>query len=153
MQAFHAHFLQKAFVFHVDEKIESSATRVVFNNSDDFMQGICLKMWLECQNELYNTGNLKRRTSFLLEGLRFNRRFSGNVCYGIVPILGGGSDEIECGPLIEKPSRGNLVLNRPYALVMKRLEEQWHLNQLIQSGKFGNIQSMKFLADKVAGMH
>src|SRR5712691_7411315 len=48
--------LQKEFTFQVDVNLTSSATRVMFNNSDQTRQQICLKMWLECRNDLYNTG-------------------------------------------------------------------------------------------------
>ena len=153
MQASHADFLQEAFIFRIENTVQSSATRVVFNDSHPDMQHICLKMWLECQNEIYNTGDLKQRALFLLEGLSFNRRFSGNVCYGIVPLLRDKPDELTCGPLIEKPTFENLLLNRPYALVMQRLKEKWRLDQQLESGKLGNVQGMEFLAQKIADMH
>lgn len=153
MQASHARFLHKAFVFHVDRTIKSSATRVVFNNSHLDMQGVCLKMWLACQNEIYNTGDLEQRAAFLVEGLEFNRQFSGNICYGIVPVLHDEPDELTCGPLIEEPVLEHLLLKRPYALVMKRLKDEWRLDKQLQSDKLGNLRGMEFLADQVATMH
>ena len=145
--------LQKEFAFQVDLNLTSSATRVMFNDSDQIRQQICLKMWLKCCNELYNTGDLTKRTNFLLEGLAFNRRFSGNVYYGIVPILSDKPDKIKCGSLIANPTFANLIPNRPYALVMKRLQEEWRLDQQLWMGKLGNIQGMTFLAHQVAAMH
>lgn len=149
----HANSLQDIFVFRVDKYLNSSATRVVFNDDDPIMQEICLKMWQKCRNDLFNTEDLVNQTRFLVRGLKFNRRFSGDVCYGIVPVLRDSSDEITCGPLIEKPVLKNLVLNKPYALVMKRLKEEWQLDLQLQSGKFGSKWDMEFLAHQVAQMH
>lgn len=153
MPAPHPNFLQNIFVFRVDKYLDSSATRVVFNDADPIMREICLKMWRKCHNDLYDTEDLVKQTKFLLEGLKFNRRFSGDICYGIVPVLLDRSGEITCGPLIEKPALKNLVLNRPYALVMKRLKEEWRLDQQLQSGKLGSKWGMEFLAHQVAEMH
>lgn len=153
MQPCHSSYLNKKFVFHVEKYLDSLATRVVFNYSHPVMQDICLKMWLECHNELYNTVALTKRTEFLLEGLTFNRQFSGDIYYGIVPVLFDRPDKLSCGPLIENPTLEKLAFDRPYALVMKRLDEQWRLDHQLQSGKLGNTWGMEFLAYQVAGMH
>ncbi len=153
MQVLYANYLQRDFVFHVDVTIKSSATRVVFNNSHRIMRNICLKTWLECHNELYNTSDLSKQTRFLLEGLAFNRQFSGDVYNGIVPVLLDRPDRIKCGPLITNPALASLAPNRPYALVMKRLDEEWRLDHQLQPGKLANVSGMEFLAHQVAGMH
>ncbi len=145
--------LHKEFAFQVDINLTSSATRVMFNNSDQTKQQICLKMWLECHNELYNTGDVSKQTKFLLEGLGFNRQFSGDIYYGIVPVLIDRPEKLKCGPLIANPTHENLAFNRPYALVMKRLDEEWRLDHQLQSGKLGNTSGMEFLAYQLAGMH
>ena len=146
--------LQKEFTFQVDENITSSATRVMFSNSDRIMNQICLKMWRECHNGVYDTGDLRKRTMFLLEGLAFNGRLSENIYYGIVPVLAIKPDRLECGPLIENPIFANLAPDRPYALVMKRLKEEWRLDQQLQPGKLDDIRGgMEFLAHQIAMMH
>src|SRR5579859_4692503 len=145
--------LQNGFIFQVDVNLASSATRVMFNDSDWTRKQICLKMWLKCHNDLYQTKDLTKQTTFLLEGLVFNRQFSENVYYGIVPILVDDPDRLECGPLIADPTFANLVPDKPYALVMKRLKEEWRLDQQLQPGKLGNTRGMEFLAHQVALMH
>jgi aminoglycoside phosphotransferase family enzyme len=146
-------FLQKKFTFQIDINLTSSATRVMFNNRDQIKHGICLKMWLKCHNELYNTGDLTKQTEFLLEGLAFNSQFSRDVYYGIVPVLFDRPDKIKCGPLIENPTLEKLAFNTPYALVMKRLDEAWRLDHQLQLGKLSDASGMEFLAYQVAEMH
>src|SRR6266849_3284394 len=102
----------KGFTFPIDKELISPATRVMLNNTNPLMQHICLKMWLECENGVYNTGDLVRRTKYLLEGLQFNRRFASDIYLGIVPIVidkEAKRNVIECGPLIREP--GNVTLD------------------------------------------
>jgi aminoglycoside phosphotransferase family enzyme len=153
MRASLASFLQRVFVFRIDEIIKSSASSVALNNHHPVMRDFCLKMWRECHNKLYNIGDLTQQTTFLLEGLTFNRRFSGDVCFGIVPVLLNRFHRMKCGPLNKNPVFENLVLSRPYALVMKRLKEEWRLDKQLQSEKLGSKPGMEFLAHQVASMH
>ncbi len=125
----------------------------MFNNSDQIKQQICLKMWLKCHNDLYKTEDLTKQTKFLLEGLAFNRRFSEDIYYGIVPVLLDKPEKIKCGPLIEYPALEKLAFDKPYALVMKRLNEKWRLDHQLLSERLGNISGMEFLAYQVAEMH
>src|SRR5260370_20281706 len=46
---------QNGFTFPIDKDLKSPATRVMFSNSNDVRQQICLKMWLECNNGVYDT--------------------------------------------------------------------------------------------------
>jgi aminoglycoside phosphotransferase family enzyme len=147
---------QNGFTFPIDKDLKSPATRVMFSNSNDIRQQICLKMWLECNNGVYDTGDLVRCTEYLLEGLKFNRRFASDICIGIVPIVSEYELEenvIQCGPLIRKPNGLKLDLNKPYALVMKRLDERWRLDHQLYTDGLGNEQGMKFLAREIACMH
>ena len=153
MQTHLVHLLQNNFDFDVDKCLESVASIVIFNHSHPVLRDICLKKWLCCHNDLYQTEHLTRQTEFLLEGLAFNRRFSGDVYYGIVPVLSDKPDKVTCGPLIANPTFANLALDRPHALVMRRLEEEWRLDQQLWSGQLGNIRGMEFLAYEVARMH
>src|SRR5713101_5738787 len=73
--------LSKGFVFPIDKDLRSPATRVMLNNSSRIRQHFCLKMWLECNNGVYNTGDLARRTKYLLEGLQFNRHFAPDIYF------------------------------------------------------------------------
>ena len=159
---FHQHFVKnskltglfrKGFTFPVEKYLESSATKVMFNNSDPVKRYICLKIWLYCHNDLYQTEDLRRQTEFLLEGLAFNRQYSGDIYYGIVPVLFDKPDKVKCGPLITNPTLENLAFDRPYALVMKRLNEKWRLDHQLQPEKLGNSSGMEFLAYQVAAMH
>lgn len=145
--------LKKDFAYSIETNLTSTATRVMFNNSDSTKQQICLKMWLKCFNELYNTSDLTRQTKFLLEGLAFNRQFSGDIYFGIVPVLIDRPDKLKCGPLIANPALEKLSFDKPYALVMKRLDQEWRLDHQIQSVNLGSASGMKFLAHQVAGMH
>ena len=116
-------------------------------------------MWLACNNGVYNTGGVhetKRRTQYLLEGLEFNRIFAPDIYFGIVPILSERKlkyDVIECGPLIRNPEITSLDCDRPYALVMKRLDEGWRLDPQLYSGLLGNKRGMEFIAQEIANMH
>jgi len=113
-------------------------------------------MWLECENGVYNTGDLVRRTKYLLEGLQFNRRFAPDIYLGIVPIVidkEAKRNVIECGPLIREPGNVTLDYDAPYALVMKRLDEQWRLDHQLFADGLGNEQGMRFLAHEIAHMH
>lgn len=145
--------LQKEFVFQIDNTLTSSATRVMFNESDQIKQQICLKMWLKCCNEVYDTNDLTKQATFLIEGLAFNRQFAENVYYGIVPILSDKPDRLKCGPLIAEPALTNLTISRPYALVMNRLKKEWRLDHQLQLEKTCYIRDMEFLADQIARMH
>lgn len=153
MQASPASFLQRAFVFRIDEIIKSSATSVVFNNYHPDMRYFCFKMWRECHNKLYDISDLTQQTSYLLEGLAFNRQFSGDVCLGIVPVLFNRFRRMKCDPLIEDPALESFELSRPYALVMKRLNVEWRLDKQLRFEKLGSKQGMEFLAHQVAAMH
>ena len=149
----------KGFVFSIERDLTSPATRVMFNHSSRTMQQICLKMWLACNNGVYNTGGVhetKRRTQFLLEGLEFNRIFAPDIYFGIVPILSERAlkyDVIECGPLIRNPEISSLDCDRPYALVMKRLDEGRRLDHQLDTRSLCNEQGMEFLALEIVAMH
>ena len=153
MRASLASFLQRAFVFRIDEAIRSSATSVILNDHHPIMRYFCLKIWRECHNKLYQIGDVTQQTTILLEGLVFNRQFSEDICLGIVPVLLNGFHRVKCGPLIENPTLTNLVLSRLYALVMKRLKEEWRLDKQLGSKKLGSKTGMEFLALQVADMH
>ena len=141
------------FSFHIDKHLTSSATKVMFNDSDNVKKQICLKMWLECNNGLYNTKDSATRTRYLLEGLQFNRRFAPDIYLGIVPTLSEPRDVIECGRLIKEPENTTLALDKPYALVMKRLNDGWRLDHQLYPDFLGNEQGMEFLAQAIAYMH
>jgi aminoglycoside phosphotransferase family enzyme len=148
--------LYRGFVFQVDSDLKSPATRVMFDNSNQLMEQICLKMWLECNNAVYQTEDPENRTKYLLEGLQFNRRFAPDVYPGIVPILTENAQSeymIKCGPLIRNPESQILDFSKPYALVMKRLKEEWRLDHQLLAERLGNEQGMEFLARELADMH
>jgi aminoglycoside phosphotransferase family enzyme len=153
MQTHLASFLNKEFVFHVDEYIDSSATRVVFNYSHPVMQDICLKKWVKCSNGVYETKDQAACTKYILEGFPFNKHFAPHIYLGIAPIIAESADILHCGPLIEQPDATNLNYDQPYALVMKRMEKGWRLDRKLSPDKLGNKPGMQFLAQYVASMH
>jgi hypothetical protein len=44
-----------------NDQILSPATRIIFGRIEDTNRQICLKMWLPCNNGLYDTENAARR--------------------------------------------------------------------------------------------
>ncbi len=150
----------EGFTFPIEKDLQSPATRVMFNNTNHSRRQICLKMWLECNNGVYTTGvyttgGLIRRTKYLLEGLEFNRHFASDVYLGIVPVIDDNREKkvIQCGPLIREPEHLRMDFNKTYALVMKRLDEDWRLDHQLYPDGLGNEQGMKFLAREIVRMH
>src|SRR5579872_5417911 len=45
----------EGFTFPIEKDLRSPATRVMLSNSNHSGKQICLKMWLECNNGVYNT--------------------------------------------------------------------------------------------------
>jgi aminoglycoside phosphotransferase family enzyme len=153
MQTHLARYLSKEFVFQVDEYIDSSATRVVFNYSHPVMQDICLKRWLKCSNGVYETKDQVNCTKYILEGFPFNKRFAQHIYLGIARIIAESTNVLHCGPLIEQPDAVNLNFDQPYAIVMKRMEKGWRLDHKLFPDKLGNKSGMDSLARYVASMH
>lgn len=148
-----AKLFYKDFVFHVEEYMESPATRVIFNNNHPALQNICLKKWLKCSNGVYETEEQVSCTKYILEGFPFNKRFASDVYLGIAPIIRESADTLHCGSIIKKPDAAKLIFNQPYAIVMKRLEQGWRLDHQLSPDKLGNERGMEFLAQYVASMH
>ena len=138
--------------YPVEEELVSPATRVVFTHSKRTRQPICLKVWLRCSNELYDTEDIARCTNYMIDGLKFNRKFAQNVYLGIAPVQ---LDEhtIRRGWLISEPEKCVLEPGVEYALVMRCLEKGWQLDQLLSEGKLATEAHMAFLAEEVARFH
>lgn len=142
--------IDQPFNFTIHKSLASSATLVMFNEKN--LKNICLKMWITCNNDLYQTEENDKRIKFLLRGLSFNRRFAQEVYLGIVPIQKKTKNVLICGPLIKKPKFENLNKTLEYALVMKRLDEQYRLDHLLYPLHYGNEEGMEFLAKSISRM-
>lgn len=145
-------FSPTRIVYSVEKKIESAATKVIFlRSTQNSKQQICIKLWRPCANGLYDTLDKQKRLDYLLEGLELNSRFAPGVCFGIVPVV-DGEHTIQLGKLIGKPDKVKLNPKNEYALVMKRLDESWRLDQQLKN-KFGRRNGIEFLAREIAAMH
>jgi aminoglycoside phosphotransferase family enzyme len=145
-------FSPTSIVYPVEKSIESAATKVIFLCSTrNSKQQICIKLWQPCANGLYDTLDRQKRLDYLLEGLELNSRFAPGVCYGVAPIV-DRKHTIQLGNLISKPDKVKLNPKNEYALVMKRLDESWRLDEQLKNG-FGRRSGIKFIAREVAAMH
>src|SRR5947209_15889333 len=139
--------------YRIEKEIVSPATNIIFAHEITTAQPVCLKMWLPCKNGVYDTSDENKCTDYLLEGLAFNQRFAPNVYLGIVLVIYKDEKEIRCGRLIKKPVNSRLKKGHKYALVMRRLDDSWRLDQQLFPDQLGNEQGMDFLAQKVADIH
>ncbi len=141
--------------YRIEKELISTATKVIFAYDSQTNQHVCLKMWLRCKNEVYNTLDLKKCTEFQLEGLAFNRQFAPDVYLGMVEIINTifGTKELLCGPLIEEPGRNIVKDNCEYAIVMKRLDEAKRLDHFLTSETLRKEQMAGFLAHTLAKIH
>jgi aminoglycoside phosphotransferase family enzyme len=145
-------FSPTPIVYPVEKNIESAATKVIFlRNTHNSGQQICIKLWRPCANGLYDTLDRKKRLDYLLEGLELNSRFAPGVCYGIAPVIDDGHT-IQLGNLIGKPDKVTLNPKNEYALVMKRLDESWRLDEQLKND-FGRRSGIEFIAGEIAAMH
>ncbi len=142
-------------IYRIKDEIISSATRIIFTHDPQTNQPLCLKMWLPCKNEVYNTLDVRKCTEYHLDGLRFNRRYAQNVYLGMAKILGENTKtkELFTGPLIEEPDSSIAIDNHQYVIVMKQLVEKWQLDRLLSSDMSGNERRVDFLAYTFAEMH
>jgi len=131
----------------------SPATKVIFIRTMFTGRQGCLKMWLPCNNGVYNTEDESTRWGYLLEGLEYNRRFARKVYLGIAAVEQVSKDTIRRGRLIRHPQKSELKPGVQYALVMRRLDESWRLDHLLFGGKLNTKPGIEFLAKEVANMH
>ena len=142
-------------IYRIEKELISTATKVIFAYDSQTSQHVCLKMWLRCKNEVYDTLDLKKCTEFQLEGLAFNRQFAPDVYLGIVEVINAtsGTNELLCGPLIEEPGGSIVKDNCEYAIVMKRLDEAKRLDHFLTSDTLHKEQMGNFLGHTLAQMH
>lgn len=133
----------------IDREICSPATRVIFPAAP--YDHHCLKLWIPCNNDLYDTLEDSARIKYLLDGLAFNRYFSPEVYLGITPVLGlEKKKSIYRAPIIVYPQMDQLRY-RNYAMVMKRLPENWRLDHQLHRLQLSG--GVSFLAGSIASMH
>jgi aminoglycoside phosphotransferase family enzyme len=154
-------FLQRFFltslIYTIEEQIFSTATRIIFTRSKRTDLPICLKVWQQCNNELYDTEDAIKCIDYLLEGLKFNRRLAPRVYLGIAQIEisenAQNTQDFRRGWLIRHPQKSKLKTGQRYALVMLRLDENWRLDHQLRLGKLGTRMGIEFLAREVARIH
>src|SRR3989442_14875173 len=108
---------QKYTTYPIKEQLLSQATRIIFTVTHRTKQPICLKMWRDCQDDLYDTNNIMMHPEWLLEGLCTNRRWTSNVYLGVAEVfdqdaLIENAKEIHCGKLLRYPKESDLVAGK-----------------------------------------
>lgn len=147
------HFFLFPHSHHIEGQATSPATKVIFTRTMFTSRPMCLKMWLPCNNGIYNTEDEPSRWKYLLEGLEYNRHFARKVYLGVAPVEQESEDTIRCGRLIKHPKKSELKPGVQYALVMQRLDESWRLDHFLFEGKLSTQPGIEFLAKEVANMH
>jgi aminoglycoside phosphotransferase family enzyme len=125
----------------------------MFVSNEQSEAQICLKKWKAIKDDLYDAEDTEQHLKYLLQGWKYNSFASPGVHLGLAPIEFLGENIVQLGPLIRKPTRDNVQPNKKYALVMKRLDEDWQLDKQLVTGKLDTPQGMKFLAKKIARLH
>ncbi len=158
------HSLQRAFThlhigghYRIEKKIESTAATILYIHNYKTSTRLCLKLWHKCeeQNELYDTNEPQKCIEYLLTGWKVNPLSAPGVYLGIVPVRFNRNKRLTLGKLIHQPNRKTLNPKQgyKYAIVMKRLQESWILDDQLSEDKFGNKEGMVWLGQKIADMH
>jgi aminoglycoside phosphotransferase family enzyme len=141
--------------YPIVDEIVSTTTRVIFTRRKQNRQPVCLKLW-----QFENPGKhvlVNRNIDYLLEGLEFNKHFAPFVYLGIAPVYIEESPyqpkKILRGKLMEKPKKQDIKRNGKYAIVMRRLNEDFRLDHQIYDQKLSERVDFEFLAREVARMH
>lgn len=138
----------------ITHTLRSQATFIIFVESQDAMVPLCLKLWHAFENDIYVTSDIDTCNAYTLNGFTFNRRHAPGVYLGIAPIYHFQDQQsIELGELLTHPQPDQLEKGVLYALVMKRLPQNWRLDHQIHRGNFGTREDMRFLATTIAHMH
>ena len=142
-------------VYRIKHQFLSPATRIVLAHEKYTERPLCFKIWLPCENGVYSTSSKRKRISFLLEGLEFNRRFAPNVYLGVIEVRHTSlkRKEIRCGPIIKEPDKSMLKVSREYALVMEWLDRNWQMSNWLQENPDAIPTKLEFVAQKIAEMH
>lgn len=69
-------------IYRIEKEYRSPATNVIFAQEAKTNLQVCLKLWVPCKNEVYDTTDMNKCADYLLEGLSFNRGFSPGVRLG-----------------------------------------------------------------------
>lgn len=139
--------------YYIDYDIESTVTRIMFVSNGQSEAHICLKIWKAIKDDLYDAEDTEQHLKYLLQGWKYNSVAAPGVHLGLAPIEFLGENIVQLGPLIRKPTRDNVQPNMKYALVMKRLNEDWQLDKQLVANKIGTPKGMKLLAKKIARLH
>lgn len=139
-------------IYRITRSITSPATQVLFVCNKLTGKQLCLKIWLPCHNELYDTQDIIKRAHYTVEGLYFNRRFAPDICLGLAPIRMMG-DYVRLEQLVIYPQKSCLRKGVEYALVMEPLNEKWRLDHYLHPEHLGTWDGVKFLAHEIATMH
>jgi aminoglycoside phosphotransferase family enzyme len=138
-------------------QLSQTPTVITFALIEGSGEQVCLKMLRMWEDALYDLKDRAKRTSALLEGLRFNSKFAPHVYLGLLPL---NEEEVHSGIQVEQRER---IISNPreddlqdveYALVMERLDENSRLDrQLRQDQRLRSAVGMEFLAKAIGWMH
>lgn len=140
--------------YPIEEEFVSTTTRVIFTHRKQNRQQVCLKLW-QLEN-ICNPKLVTKKVNYLLEGIEFNRRLAPSVYLGIAPVYIKGNEspkKILRGKLMEKPKEKHFKDGVEYAIVMRRLDENFRLDHQIYNQTLSEIVDFEFLAKEVARMH
>jgi aminoglycoside phosphotransferase family enzyme len=137
---------------HILEQIKSYPSLLFVIKGERPGQRLCLKMWQKCNDGVYDTMDVEKRTRYLLTGLYFNRCFAEGVYLGIAQISHFTKRTICIERFIERPDWQDVSLQEEYAIVMQYLPEEWRLDQLLKRGKLKE-EDFGFLAQEIVSMH
>lgn len=148
-------FMDPKLLYSIEDEIVSTTTWVIFTRRKHVIQRICLKQWQLDNEKVCNPQLVNRCLQYLLEGLEFNRRFAPGVYLGVAPVelSSKNPQKIVRRKLITQPNESKLKQGVEYALVMRRLEDIYRLDQQIYRREFGKRVDMEFLAKEIAQMH
>jgi aminoglycoside phosphotransferase family enzyme len=131
----------------------ATATRIIFVHREQDNQKLCLKLWLPHEDDLYDTKDPVKCIKYLLEGLKYNRRFARGIYLGIASVETKTESVVELGSLMRRPNMNSLDPTKKYALVMKCLNENLRLDKQLSADKLGTKVGITFLAKEIAKMH
>jgi aminoglycoside phosphotransferase family enzyme len=151
--------------YPIERHIHSQTGSIFFIVDKQSKQSICIKMWeqqvwklpilIQSQLEM-----LPMQIEYLIEGLDFNRKYAPDIYLGVATIELIMDEEansntvkaVRLGTLMQYPQKKDLNEKQKYALIMRRLNEEWQLNYQLTHG-LGNEDGMRFLAHEICSMH
>lgn len=133
------------------DEIVQKTTRVIFTRSKRNGKQICLKIWQRTEKDVCDDRLIVCRNDYLIEGLKFNRKFAPNIYLGTAAVIVDAENrhQIQRGRLIKHPTEAQMENSERFALVMKTLKSKQRLDQQLEKGQI----ETDFLAHEIVRMH